>query len=474
MRAKIVLFTVLALLSSINAIRVSPGENITEGNCGGQLEYFLCNCTALNTTIDIHFSPGQYHLMRQDSCLLQNKTSIKLIGSSSNDTIIECKESFNIVFMGVRGVIISNITMVNCGNVVNDSINQTVYDITYSSIHFGSNFKFAIMFYQVKDITITDFTMDSTAGYGIVAFNAVGNITISKLNVHNTFPKCDGYDYDSDTADFNCSGSGLLMIYHDSIEHDSVKEANTTLIIAHSNFTVNRNYLPYNQLINTVTGFYENNYSVPLQGAAGITIFYLQNLYDVNTTITNSLFHNNNRTLSASIAIVSLSTRSKTLIQNSSFSDSNRVKKNSFISSDKDFSTGGISYYYLSLMNRTRRYNCTTTDLEVLTVINCSFTKLGGALGAAFHIEKVSVDATPLHIRIEQCNFSENEANVGSAVYAVDRKFKDNLTNGLTIDFVNVSAENNALLPGYSVESSSIITGVFHSDNCHFKFDCIR
>ena len=156
MRAKIVLFTVLALLSSINAIRVSPGENITEGNCGGQLEYFLCNCTALNTTIDIHLSPGQYHLMHQHSCLLQNKTSIKLIGSSSNDTIVECKEPFNIVFMGVQGVIIINITMVNCGNVVNDLINQTIYSITNSGAHLGSGFRFAIMFYQVKDVTIRD------------------------------------------------------------------------------------------------------------------------------------------------------------------------------------------------------------------------------------------------------------------------------------------------------------------------------
>ena len=73
---------VLALLSSINAIMVSPGNNITEGNCGGQFEYFLCNCTALNATIDFRLSPGRYHLMHQHSCLIQNKTSIKLIGSS--------------------------------------------------------------------------------------------------------------------------------------------------------------------------------------------------------------------------------------------------------------------------------------------------------------------------------------------------------------------------------------------------------
>ena len=473
MRAKIVLFTVLALLSSINAIRVSPGENITEGNCGGQLEYFLCNCTALNTTIDIYLSPGQYHLMHQHSCLLQNKTSIKLIGSSSNDTIVECKEPFNIVFMGVQGVIIINITMVNCGNVVNDLINQTIYSITNSGAHLGSGFRFAIMFYQVKDVTITDFTMQSTLGYGIIAFNALGNITISKFNAKNTTfendPECNSYVYNGATADFICSGSGIFMIYY-----DNKNETNTTLIIDHSTFIANRNFLPYNQfrILNDAinTGFYRT--SIPLQGAAGIAIFYLQNLFDVNTTITNSLFHNNNGTLSAGIAIGSLSTiRGKTLIKNCSFDDNNRLNKSQDITSIS--SIGGVSYYYLTL-NNIPGGSVIITMVEVVAVVQCNFTKLGGTLGAAFHIEKISTNSQSLSFRIEQCNFIANEANVGSAVYAVDHRFDATLSNGLIINLVNVNAKYNSLLPGSTVEhgSSDFITGVFHSETCHFKFDC--
>ena len=473
MQTKIALYFILVFVW-LSIVTVSYAKNITKERENCTELFDLCNGTALNATVDIRI-PSGCHYMHQQPCLLQDKTSIKLIGSSSNDTIIECKEPFNIVFMRIQNVTISNITMVNCGNVVNGSINQTVYDKTNNGIHFGSNFKFAIMFYQVKDITITNFRMDSTVGYGIVAFNAIGNITISEFNVLNTFPKCNGYDYHSDTADFNCSGSGLFMIYHNSIELGSVKEANTAITIDHSNFTANRNYLPYSQFSTLVdainTGFIFNETSIPLQGAAAITMLYQQDLYDVNVTIRNSVFHNNNGNLSANIAIASLSTtRGKTLIQNSSFSDSNRANKNSFISSDKDISTGGISYYYLSFVNK----KTTTIDSEILKVIHCNFTKLGGALGAAFHIEKVSVDTTSLLVRIEQCNFTENEADTGSAVYAVDRRLNDNLTNGLNISFVNVSAENNTLSPGSSVESSSYITGVFHSDNCHFKFDCIR
>ena len=378
---------VLALLSSINSITVNPGKNITEGNCGGQLEYFLCNCASLNDTIDVRLSPGWYRLMHQHSCLLQNKTSIKLIGTSSNDTIIECQEPFSIVFMRVQDVTISNIKMVNCGNLVNDLINQTIYSVTNSGAHLGSGFRFAIMFYQVEDVTITDVTMQHTLGYGIVAFNAIGNITISKFNAKNTTfendPECNSYVYNGATADFICSGSGIFMIYY-----DNENETNTTITIDQSNFVANRNFLPYRQfrILNDAinTGIYRT--SIPLQGAAGIAIFYLQNLYDVNTMITNSLFHNNNGTLSAGIAIGSLSTiKGKTLIKNCSFDDNNRVNKYKDITSIS--SIGGISYYYLTL-NNVPGGLVIITVVEVVTVVQCTFTKLGGTLGAAFHIEK--------------------------------------------------------------------------------------
>ena len=478
MLSKIVFCLILAYVWLLT-VADSQGKNISEESCNGSFNCFLCNCTAFNSSIDILFPTGWHYFYNQSLCLLEDKSSINLIGNSPNDTIIECKEPFNIVFKRVRNLIISNITIVNCGNVLNDIqlINKTIYHQSNKHAHFGSNFRFAIMLYQVKDLTITNLIMTNTRGYAIVAINAIGNVTISKFYVQNTtFPNCKGYDYDSDTADFNCSGSGLFMIYHNKVESYSLKEANTTLLINDSDFTGNRNYLPNKQftiLVDAInTGFFQT--SIPLQGAAGITIFYFNDWYDVNATIINSRFYNNNGNISANIAIVSLSTtKGKTLIQHGLFSDCNRMHGNSFTSSeDKNFTTGGISYYYLSLLNKSNMNNCPTTASEILTVINCSFTKLRGALGAAFHIKKISVDATSLLIRIERCNFTENLSNVGSAVYAVDHRFNDNLANNLTIYLVTVNAESNTLSPDCSVESSSDITGVFHSDNCHFKFHC--
>ena len=122
----------------------------------------------------------------------------------------------------------------------------------------------------------------------------------------------------------------------------------------------------------------------------------------------------------------------------------------------------------------TYNYNDDSDMAEILTVTHCSFTKLGGTLGAAIHIQKISIGTTPLLIRIEYCNFTENEANSGSAVYAVDRRFDPTLSNGLIIKLLNVNAKDNTLSPGITTDyvSSVFITGIFHSETCHFKFDC--
>ena len=131
MKAKTTFLSLIVLISvTVNAIIVSPGIDVTEGNCSGPIDYFLCNCTELNTTIDIHLSPGHYNFTHRQPCLLQDKIRIKITGKSSNETIIKCQEPFNIMFMGVREIVISNITVDNCGNIVDNLTQETVNNAT--------------------------------------------------------------------------------------------------------------------------------------------------------------------------------------------------------------------------------------------------------------------------------------------------------------------------------------------------------
>ena len=209
---------IIALISSACSILINPDEIVTYPgtNCSGRVDYILCNCINSKTTIDIQLSPGYYNFTNQQFCLLKNKTTISITGSTNNDTIIQCVEPFSIVFMGVQNVTISNIKMINCGDVVNEVINKTIKE-NIQIAYFGSGFRFTIMFYEAVNVSITEFTMLGTLGYRIIAFNMMGEVSMSKLHIENTTfendLKCVNHIYNINEDHFNCSGSGLLIMY---------------------------------------------------------------------------------------------------------------------------------------------------------------------------------------------------------------------------------------------------------------------
>ena len=197
-----------------------------------------------------------------------------------------------------------------------------------------------------------------------------------------------------------------------------------------------------------------------------LRIYYLQNLFEVNTIISNTSFHDNQGTLSASAVIISVaSIRSRTMFDSCLLSDSNGMAF-TFNTAYGLRLRGGITYFYFKLrnvpgINSTFTTNMTSNIVNALDVLKCNFIKIGGTLGAAFHIEKISSDPVSLVIRIEDCNFIGNIANAGSAVYAIDSRFGASTSTGrLTL---NINAENNIVSPSATLQydSSNYITGVF-------------
>ena len=477
----------VTFVSTVYPILVTPGENITEGNCSGQLDHYLCNCLTSNTTIDIHLSPGRHNFTKQPICLLENKTSIHITGSAVGDTIIECIQPFSIAFMSVRNVTISNITMINCGDVVNDAINKTINE-TIPIFYFGYGFRFAVMFYNAIDVSISEFTMLYTLGYGIVAFNMVGDVSLSKLHIENTTlendPECADFyiTYNDNRTVLSCSGGGAIFIFSDATP---MSYNATTITINQSVFKGNRNFLPPKLLgilidaVQTGLRFYKVP-MIPIQGTASIAIFYLQNSYDVNMVIADTMFRNNTGTLSGTLAIASINTtRGKTFINSSDFYDNNYGE--SAIQSDISGirSRGGISFYYFVVGTQSipRTAVQSGSPIEILTVVNCNFTKIGGILGAALYIEKSYPNSpSSLTVKIENCFFLKNVADAGSAVYAVDNRFSAPASHdGIIVLLVNVSATNNTLSPGTDLRysPSDFINGVFSVINCKLFINCL-
>ena len=221
----------IAVISTVYSLTIAPGENITEGNCSGHSNHLLCNCLISNTTIDIHFLPGIHYLnfTKQSVCFLKNKTSISITGGTTGDTTIECIKPFNIVFINVQNVTISNIKMIGCGAVMNHDVNQTLNKLLNGFIYFGNGFRFAVIFYNARNVSISNFSMLKTLGFGIIAFNMMGEVSLSKLHINDTNdPECKNY-----IAELNllCSGSGILFYFSD---HGNLEAINTALLIDRS------------------------------------------------------------------------------------------------------------------------------------------------------------------------------------------------------------------------------------------------
>ena len=276
------LLSLLPLITAVN-VTIRSGYDVTYGNCTGSLDYFLCNCTMSATTIHIRLTTGKYKLSGQPLCALHDKISFNLVGESS--TSIECVD-FNIILMASSNVFISNIEMINCGDVVSDSITQSISKAVPIAL-FGNGIRFAIMLFQVTNVSLVNVTMRDTLGYGIVAFNALGAVNLIEVNVINTTFKndrknnCSTFDYDQleSKTNYSCSGSGILFLYHD-ILNDSL--TNTDLVFNKCTFQGNKNILPtssvnaYSDALNS--GYYQE--PLPLLGAGSITLIFTQSTFN--------------------------------------------------------------------------------------------------------------------------------------------------------------------------------------------------
>ena len=75
------------------------------------------------------------------------------------------------------------------------------------------------MVVNLSNIIIDKLIIQSNLGYGLLSRNTRGTVRLSQVYIENTTFEndlsCTKYNYNSDSTDFNCSGSGLILIYCD-------------------------------------------------------------------------------------------------------------------------------------------------------------------------------------------------------------------------------------------------------------------
>ena len=481
-----IIYFFLLVFSIVSSITVYPGEEI-EGNCPRKsLDFFLCYCISSNTTLFL--SPGNYTLQRQDFCRVADKSNVAIVGmgDSPEKTIIRCNSShsFNVIFTNMQNLTIKNVIFLGCGGIIDERINRTFISLLPVS-YFGRGSRFTLMLYNSSNVTLDNLIARNNLGYTAVTWNVHGAVRLSHLRIEDTTfendPRCVNYDYTKDGADFTCSGSGLLVLFTDfpGFNKNSDFKMNDCV------FRNNKNIVPPVEL-QILSDLIDTAYfhgPIPAVGAGCIALYYLQSNFEVATEVSNTIFYNNNGSYSGTVSITTVRTiSSRTRFENCLFDDNNRVipsfSEDTFISINR---RGGIVFHYLVIrggINLPDLPITVSTDVEMLTVLNCNFTRLGGTRGAAMHVEKISPDYITIVVRIEQCNFVENEADAGSAIYTQLSEFRVSLesevSGGIQFDIVDINAIDNKLSPGAILNygTSRVVTGVFSFENCQAFFKC--
>ena len=446
-RVKTLLFLTVAVL---NFCKIT-------GNC---LDTFSCDCFATDPLVDVQLSSKIYEISSPTSCVLSDHASVIIAGAPDGGTILKCTAGLNIVFNNSQSVTISNITLLNCGGKINEVINYTITRAT-SKFYFGKGTTYALIFLYSTNITLNNVTMLDSPGYSVIALNALGTVEVTDLIV----------DDSTSSIDID-SGSGVAFVYVDQ------SASNGTLKMHNCLFYNNTAIIPkdvYETFLRQMNLGHTND-NITMLGAASVTIYYLHSNYDVKTIISDVEFINNNGTFSGSVAIIQThNTKSRTQFNNCVFNNSKGVRD--FSNSDI-IRIGGVYFINYQLDSNIDPSDNKGEELEVLTVSHCSFTNLEGKLGGAFHIEKNALDAVHVVIKIEHCFFRNNSADTGSALYAKDRStklpYKPSLEGSLTIRLTNISAEDNGLPSGSSIQgaTSNFITGVFYVFNCLVTLQC--
>ena len=426
-------------------------------NSSTDLELYLCNTTwssqylvfLLNSSVKFTISPGNFCQMNSQA----TSTSIKICSDSpTQSAIISCTYENN-TELHRRGLIFFNTSITlerlvfkNCGTYLTTIQDLVISDyLNSSSVYYTSSHAAALVFVHCQ-VNISQVNFHSSYGFAMIGVDLY-NSTIDSVSMSNSSHSV------VEVCQHNHSiGSGLILHYIDINNSIAIYD----IIIRNANFSNNSDYNNYNTCL-TDTYTSSRTYK-PIVNAAGVTIVYTQQSHNqVSVSVTESYFHNNTGSFAGGMFVLQYNTIAvtNTSIINSLFHNNMNIKP----------CRGGSMVFYYSLSSETQK------NKSLVYIINTSFSN-----NHIFQRPKNSHDQNygaiyivvlnptfHLHINLINCNFTNNYAAVrGTCLFARVLQFSDNCIRGnvsFTLD--STIATNNSQNRGVPIVS---FTGMFYFD----------
>lgn len=293
-----VFFLISGCFAAAREYAVSPTEEAggcpqTAQPCLPLTHYFNDSAEFSFTGALLSFLPGVHCLpQREDggAYIIRDAVDLVLMGPSDGKAVIRCSGSAGLGFVNVTGLILSDITVENCGVELTGSLlGSTTNPLDTNLLGQNIPLRTALFFSLITSLSLSRVIVRNNTGYGAVGVNLIGNTTISGVEfTDNNLPVLQDSRCIGDISK-HCKGGNLVMIFTDTQSTCPDTPITHTVTIRDSTFKLGVDLTPAFSPFLSVDSDAENVF----YGGGGVGLTLAQSTYGVEFVMDNSTLSEN-------------------------------------------------------------------------------------------------------------------------------------------------------------------------------------
>ena len=369
------------------------------------------------------FLPGTHYM----NTTLTVKDISTLSMTALNDTSAALETGTNIsctsanvgmVFMNITSLCIDGVMITGCGRVMTPTVfNESISEYATTFLNFSVDISVAVFINHVIDLTLNNFGIHNSVGYGMMGVNLYGDTTITNSyfltnnNITLSIPQCHG-------DRVQCKGGNLILLYTDT-KDCPLYEIQHSLLIENSLFQDGVDFgYTYQPFFRRSTVITRND--VLLMGGSGVSILMMQSSYGLTVDITNCTMERNSGYTGANLYIDVwdfVDNSSVTLTDTKMIHGNTRKVFRDIIETSGSYDAAS-GYWYLYGNKPFGQYVpvCTPKqkhEVEVLRIERCqvSYNRASLNSGGIMYMWPRSFFSHPRHIILNNVSFDYNDGD---------------------------------------------------------------
>ena len=424
------LILLLVLLSNASDYQI----NINEEN---ELEEFLCSGTQLLNDTTVEVSTNIHHLIHNASfCIINTTYSLNITSNSSQQAVIQCNDSIiqptsGFAFINIQNLTLQRLVFKGCGGYLKGLDVMKLINSTDSPITFSQNQSAVLLFLHINTLLINEVNITYYYGFAVFAINP-SNASINHSDI--------SISYGRKHVMIGLLGSGIFLFFTDKIIIDVQPFTTFNVSINHTVFKYNYEYTHpsvtcLSQIKQTCKKF--------CASAAGLTVYYTQEKFNVTVNTSQSHFIYNYGAAAGAVLVMYFNS-----VTQSHMVISNTILKNNF--NIKHCPGSHLSFLFYASDSK---QNYKKDDrLFPLTIFNCTFTYDGRSkyhsLGIIYVHYYIKLKVYTI-VKFSKVNFTSIRSHgTGTCLHALSSaQDSSSLRNDyIQIIMENITAENNIQL----------------------------